>query len=58
MTTRQSQIDIIDALRLLQATASEEARPILRAAIQEIRHLRERLAELTQTHQDQSHDHK
>ena len=43
-----TQIDILDALRLLHTQAADEARPILRAAADEIKTLRARIQELTQ----------
>lgn len=38
------QVDILTALRLLLAGASDEARPILKTAIEEIKRLRQCLA--------------
>ena len=36
-----TQIDLLTALKLLEATATEEVKPILKAAIEEIKYLRQ-----------------
>lgn len=49
---RHISIDVLDGLRLLYSAASEEARPILKAAENEIKYLRAEIAKSKNSNDD------